>query len=108
MIIDDKVKKYFFELKKYIETYKYKNVENIYEKMKEQLKLLEYDEVSFNNTSSKNIDIYTIKFHKFNKNFKENCIEFIINVILFDNCDSEKLSISVTYIEVKTTQKTLF
>lgn len=103
-----KLKNIFFELKKYIETYKYKNVENIYEKMKEQLKLLEYDEVSFNNTSSKNIDIYTIKFHKFNKNLKENCIEFIINVILFDNCDSEKLSISVTYIEVKSTQKTLF
>jgi hypothetical protein len=108
MIIDDKVKKYFFELKKYIETYKYKNVENIYEKMKEQLKLLEYDEVSFNNTSSKNIDIYIIKFHKFNKNFKETCIEYVVNVTLFDNDSINELSISVNYSEIKTTQKTLF
>lgn len=108
MIIDEKIKNYFFELKKYIELYKYKNSENIYEKMKEQLKLLGYDEISFNNTSSKNIDIYTIKFHKFNKSFKENCIEYIINVTLFDNCNDEKLSISVNYTEIKITQKTLF
>lgn len=72
------------------------------------MKLLDYNEISFNNSYSKGIDIYTIKYHKFDTTFRENCIEYIVNITIFDNNDTNELSISVNYSEIKTTQKTLF
>lgn len=108
MIIDREIVKYFKDLKKYIEENKNINSETIYEKLKFNMNLLGFIEVSFNNTSTKNIDIYTIKFHKFNKSFKENCIEYVINITLFDNCNTNELLLNVNYSEIKTTQKTLF
>ena len=108
MIIDREIEKYFKDLKNYVENNKNENSEKLYSKIKENMKLLGYSEISFNNSYLKNIDIYTIKYHKFNTTFKENCIEYVVNITIFDNDNINKLSLSVNYSEIKTTQKTLF
>lgn len=108
MIIDRETETYLLELKNYVDEYKNVEANNFYTKIKQGMWLLGYTEVSFNNSKINNINIYTIKFHKFNINFRDNCIEYIINITLFDNCDVEELSLSVNYTEVTTTQKTLF
>lgn len=108
MIVDTKIEKYFKNLKTYIENNKNENSEKVYNKIKENMKLLGYKEISFNNSYIKNVDIYTIKYHKFDTVFRENCIEYVINITLFDNNDTNELSLSVNYSEIKTTQKTLF
>lgn len=108
MIIDNKIEKYFKELKELIEKNKNIDSEKIYNKIKENMKLLGYSEISFNNSYIKDIDIYTIKYHKFDTVFRENCIEYIVNITLFDNYNTNELSLSVNYSEIKTTQKTLF
>ena len=108
MIVDREIEKYFKELKELIENNKNIDSEKIYNKIKENMKLLGYSEISFNNSYLKSIDIYTIKYHKFNTTFKENCIEYVVNITIFDNNNINKLSLSVNYSEIKTTQKTLF
>ena len=108
MIINNKIEKYFKDLKNYVENNKNENSEKLYSKIKENMKLLGYSEISFNNSYLKNIDIYTIKYHKFNTTFRENCIEYVINITIFDNDNTNELSLSVNYSEIKTTQKTLF
>lgn len=108
MIVDSRTEKYFKDLKTYIENNKNENSEKVYNKIKENMKLLGYKEISFNNSYIKNMDIYTIKYHKFDIIFRENCIEYVINITLFDNNDTNELSLSVNYSEIKTTQKTLF
>ena len=108
MIIDNKIEKYFKDLKNYIENNKNENSEKVYNKIKENMKLLDYKEISFNNSYIKNVDIYTIKYHKFDTVFGGNCIEYVINITIFDNNDTNELSLSVNYNKIKTTQKTLF
>ena len=109
MIVDGKIENYFFELKKYIENYRTDiKIKTLYNKIKNSMKLLGYNEVSFNNSYLKNINIYVIKYHKFINTFKEDCTENIINVTIFDNDNTNKLSLSVNYTEITTTQKTLF
>ena len=108
MIIDSKLLNYFKELKELIEKNKNIDSEKIYSKIKENMKLLGYSEISFNNSYIKDVGIYTIKYHKFNTVFRENCIEYVINITIFDNNDTNELSISVNYTEIKTTQETLF
>jgi len=108
MIIDREIEKYFKDLKNYVENNKNENSEKLYSKIKENMKLLGYSEISFNNSYLKNIDIYTIKYHKFNTVFRENCIEYVINITIFNNDNTNELSLSVNYSEIKTTQKTLF
>lgn len=105
MIIDRQIEEYLTELKNYLDTYKSVEVNNFYTKIKEGMKLLGYEEVSFNNSYFKKCDIYTIKFHKFDI---ENCIEYIVNITLFDNEETGEVSMSCCYSEVTTTQKTLF
>ena len=102
------IKNDFKELKELIEKNKNIDSEKIYNKIKENMKLLGYSEISFNNSYIKDIDIYTIKYHKFDTVFRENCIEYIVNITLFDNYNTNELSLSVNYSEIKTTQKTLF
>lgn len=111
MIIDREIEKYFKDFKTYIENNKNIDSEKVYNKIKENMKLLGYKEISFNNSYIENVDIYTIKYHKFDNNdtiCSENCIEYVINITLFDNNDTNKISLSVNYSEIKTTQKTLF
>lgn len=108
MIVNREIEKYFFELKELIEKNKNISSEKIYSKIKESMKLLGYKEISFNNSYLKGIDIYTIKYNKFDTTFRENCVECVINITLFDNNNTNELSLSVNYSEIKTTQKTLF
>ena len=95
-------------LNEYIKNNRNENSEKIYNKIKENMKLLGYSEISFNNSYIKNVDIYTIKYHKFNTVFRKNCIEYVVNVTIFDNDKTNELSLSVSYSEIKTTQETLF
>lgn len=113
MIIDREIEKYFKDFKTYIENNKNIDSEKVYNKIKENMKLLGYKEINFNNSYFnnsyiENVDIYTIKYHKFDTICSENCIEYVINITLFDNNDTNKVSLSVNYSEIKTTQKTLF
>ena len=108
MIIDEKVEKYFKSLNEYIKNNRNENLEKIYSKIKENMKLLNYKEISYNASYLRNIDIYTIKYHKFNTVFREVCIEYVINVTIFENDKTNEVSLSVNYSEIKTTQETLF
>lgn len=108
MIIDRETENYLLELKNYLDEYKSVEINRLHFKIKEQMELLGYKEVSLNNSYIKNTNIYTIKYHKFNTVFRDNCSEYIVNITLFDNCDTEEIEISCCYSEVTTNQKTLF
>lgn len=107
MIIDDKIEKYFKNLKEHIEENKNIGSEIVYAQMKENMKLLGYKEISYDISYFKNIDVHTVKYHKFNNAFREVCIEYIVNVTIFDNDKTNESSLHVNYSEIKTTQKTL-